>query len=111
MAASNNLQLNAWADNRVRPLADTLEHCMLVIDSYLTDYAAQGIAALITGDGASNLMGAQDSRIPVTGTQIINMKAGLLQMQVAGETTLVSGVGATVKAIIDAMQVNGSNHP
>lgn len=108
MANSQNLQLNSWADNRTRTLCDKLEQTMLVIDSYLTDYAAQGIAALITSDGATNNMGTQDGRIPITGTQIVNLKAALLQIQVAAETTLVSGVGATVKSIVDAMQVNGS---
>lgn len=108
MAASQNLQLNKFADERTRTVADTLEKCLLTIDSYLTDYAANGIAALITSDGASNFMGIQDGRFPITGTQIINMKAALLQIQVAAETTLVSGVGATVKSVIDPIQVNGS---
>lgn len=106
--ASSNLQLNSEADNRVRTLADRIEQVILAIDSFLTDYTAQGIAALITADGASNYEGAQDSRIPITGTQVINFRAGLLQLQVASETTLVSGVGTTVKTIIDAIQVNGS---
>lgn len=108
MPVSQNLQLNKWADERSRTLCDELEKMLLVIDSYLTDYAAQGIAALITADGTANLMGAQDGRIPITGTQIVNLKAGLLQLQVASETTLVAGVGTTVKAIVDSMQVNGS---
>ena len=108
MAASSNAQLNAWADNRARVIADKITQLRYAMDAYLTDYAAAGIAALITSDGAANLMGTQDSRTPISGTQIINQKAALLQAQTAMETTLVSGVGATVAAINDAIQVNGS---
>ena len=108
MPASTNLQLNAWADARTRTIADKLIQFKSVVDAYLTDYAAQGIAAAITADGASNTMGVQDSRAAVTGTQIINQRAALLQVQTAINTTLVSGVGATVAAINDAIQVNGS---
>jgi hypothetical protein len=108
MAASSNAQLNAWADNRARVIADKLTQLRYAVDAYLTDYAADGIAALISSDGASNLMGTQDSRIPISGTQILNLKAALLQVQVAMETTAVSGVGTTVAAVCDAIQVNGS---
>lgn len=108
MPASQNLQLNKWADERTRTLCDSLEKMFLVIDSYLTDYAAQGISTLVTTDGAANSMGAQDGRVPISGLQITNLRAGLLQIQLAAETTLVTGVGATVKSIVDAMQVNGS---
>jgi capsid portal protein len=108
MPASSNAQLNAWADTRSRTIADKITQIRAIIDAYLTDYAAQGIAAAITADGASNTMGTQDSRAAITGTQIINQRAALLQVQTAINTTLVSGVGATVAAINDAIQVNGS---
>jgi len=108
MAASSNAQLNQWADTRARTIADKIVQLQYVIDAYLTDYTAQAISATITSDGASNFEGTQDGRIPITGTQVQNQKAAILQMQVAMETTLVSGVGATVSAICAAMQVNGS---
>ena len=108
MAASGNLQLNQWADQRVRTIADKIVTLQYAIDAYLTDYASQGIGALITSDGAGNLEGTQDGRIPITGTQVVNQKAAILQIQVAIETTLVSGVGATVASICAAIQVNGS---
>lgn len=108
MPASSNQQLNIWADNRARVIADKITQLRYAVDAYLTDYAAAGIATLIAADGASNLMGGQDSRIPISGTQILNQKAALLQIQVSMETTLVSGVGATVASINDAIQVNGS---
>jgi hypothetical protein len=108
MPASSNQQLNAWADNRARVIADKITSLRYALDAYLTDYAASGIAALITADGASNTMGTQDSRIPITGTQITNQRAALIQVQTAISTTLVSGVGATVAAVNDAIQVNGS---
>lgn len=109
MPASANAQLNSFADTRVRTIADKVTACRLAIDSFLTDFAAFGINALIVADGASNLEGTQDSRIPISGTQVQNLKAALLQVQVAIETTLVSGVGATVAAVCDAIQVNGSS--
>jgi hypothetical protein len=108
MPASSNAQLNAWADNRARVIADAITQFRYKLDAYLTDYTAEGIAALISADGASNYLGGQDSRVPITGLQILNQKAALLQVQVAMGTTLVSGVGATVNAINDAIQVNGS---
>lgn len=108
MAASSNAQLNSWADTRVRPLADQITKLRYAIDAFLTDYAAQGISALITADGAANLEGAQDSRIPITGTQVVNFKAACLQLQVATETTNVTGVGSPPSTICDAIQVNGS---
>lgn len=108
MAASTNAQLNNWADSRVRTIADAVESLRYKIDAYLNDYAAQGIAALVNSDGASNFEGVQDGRIPITGTQVLNQKAALVQLQTAIETTLVSGVGTTVAAIMDAIQVNGT---
>jgi len=108
MANSTNAILNNWADSRSRTIADLLTKVRYAVDAYLVDYAAQGIAAAITADGAANNMGQQDTRAPITGTQIVNQKAGILQLQTALETTLVPGVGATVAAINDAIQVNGS---
>ncbi|HSZ58598.1 MAG TPA: hypothetical protein VK797_23220 [Tepidisphaeraceae bacterium] len=108
MAASSNVQLNQWADQRVRPLCDKIDQLIYAITAYEADYAAQGIAALITSDGAGNNEGNQDGRIPITGTQVVNLKAALDQLNTAATVTLVTGVGATVKAIVDAMQVNGS---
>ncbi len=108
MSASANVQLNQWADSRARVIADKLTQLRYMIDAYLSDYAAQGIAAAITADGIANLMGSQDGRTAISGTQIVNQKAAILQIQIAMETTPVSGVGATVAAINDAMQVNGS---
>lgn len=107
MPVSSNAQMNAWADQRVRTIADKITQLQYVIDAYLTDYAAQGIAALASADG-SNLVGIQDNRTAITGTQVLNQKAGILALQTAIETTLVSGVGATNAAINAAIQVNGS---
>lgn len=108
MAASLNPQLNNWADDRARKLADLLTRGRYAMDAHKVDYGAAGIAALATADGVSNTVGAQDTRIPITNTQLINLKAAIDQLQTAFEVTLVPGVGATVAAILDAMQVNGS---
>jgi hypothetical protein len=108
MPASTNLQLNAWADTRVRPLCDELRHVYDVLVSYKTDYAAQGISALITADGTALFEGSQDSRQAITGTQVQNLKACLDQIQTAFDTTLVPGVGSIATATINAIQVNGA---
>lgn len=108
MPASTNPQINAWADERSRVIADKVIQLRYAIDAYLADYTAKGIAALITADGAGNLVGQQDGRVPITGTQITNQRAGLLALQTAISTTLVAGVGTTNATINDAIQVNGS---
>ncbi len=110
MPASANAVLNKWADERVRTIADRITALSYVLDAYLAEYTSQGIAAAISSDGAANTFGANqgDGRALVTGTQIINQRAAILQLQTAMSTTLVSGVGATVKAINDPIQVNGS---
>lgn len=108
MPASVNPQLNAWADERVRTIADKLIQLKYVIDAYVSEYTTKGIAAAITADGVANLFGQQDSRTPITGTQIINQRAGLVQLQTAINTTLISGVGATNAAVNEPIQVNGT---
>ena len=111
MADIVNPQVVTFANERCRVIADELERVCTHIDAWLVDYAAQGIAALITAEGASNNVadGSEtDGRQRVTGTEIINLRAGLLQAQTALEVTAVSGVGTSVKAICDGIQVNGS---
>lgn len=112
MPVSTNPALNAFADERVRPLADLVTELRLKIDSYLTDHDAYGITTMISNDtpsGAADLMGTQDSRIPITGTQILNFRAAMVKLQANIETDLVSGVGATAACVCNAIQVNGSN--
>jgi len=94
-------------------MADAIEQFSAKVDAYITDYNAQGITALATADqagiGANISDGyAVDGRQPVTGTELVNLRAAVLQLQTALTTTLVSGVGTTVKAIADGIQVNGS---
>jgi len=113
MADITNPQIVVFSNERARAMADHLVRFSAEVDAWLTDYAAQGIAAAITGDangaGANIADGsATDGRQRVTGTKIINLRAGLLQAQTALTSTLVSGVGASVKAIADGIQVNGS---
>lgn len=113
MAEITNPQVVTFANERARTMADTVVRLSAQVDAWLADYTAQGIAAAITGDaaGSSSNIGdgsATDGRQRVTGSEIINFRAALLQVQTALTTTLVSGVGATVKAIADGIQVNGS---
>ena len=113
MADITNPQIVVFSNERARVMADHLVRFSAEVDAWLTDYAAQGIAAAITGDanGASANIGdgsATDGRQRVTGTEIVNLRAGLLQVQTALTSTLVSGVGTTAKSIADGIQVNGS---
>lgn len=113
MADITNPQIITFANERARVISDHLVRFSAEVDAWLADYAAQGISAAITGasEGAgSNIAdgSATDGRQRVTGTEIMNLKAGLLQVQTALTTTLVSGVGTTPKAIADGIQVNGS---
>jgi hypothetical protein len=104
-------QVVRWSNERARTLADLLTRTSYVLSGFIADYAAQGIAAKITAAGAANNVGdgaATDGRPFVTGTQLTNLRAAALQVQTAIDTTLVSGVGTSVKAIADAIQVNGA---
>lgn len=108
MAASQNLQINTWADIRARVIADKITSLRYAIQALLTDYAAEGMAALITADGTTNLVGTQDGRVPITGQQLMDEITVLTVMQTALSTTVIAGVGKTVAAVIDPIQVNGS---
>jgi len=113
MAEITNPQIVLFANERARTMADTVERFSALVDAWVADYAAQAIATQITNDGngagATIADGSEtDGRQRITGTKIVNLKAALLQVQTALTTTAVSGVGATVKAIADGIQVNGS---
>ena len=104
-------QVVRWSNERVRTIADRLIALEAAIVAYQADYAAQGISAKITAAGPANLVADSsdiDGRAQVSGTQIQNLKAAIDQVGTALNTTLVTGVGATVKTICSALQVNGS---
>lgn len=113
MAAGDNVdpKITAWANGRVRPLADKLAAAYYALQAYINDYTTQGISATITADGASAPIGDGsdvDGRPRITGTQIINLEAALVALKTQMDTTLISGVGTTTLAIISPIQVNGS---
>jgi hypothetical protein len=111
MADITDPQIVRWSNERARVLADRLEQAEAAINAYLADWTAQGVSALITAAGATNAIadGSEtDGRQRVTGTKLVNMRAALLQLQTALDTTLVAGVGATAKSILDGVQVNGT---
>lgn len=104
-------QVVKFSNERGRTMADEIVALSGRVDAWLADWSAQSMSALITAEGASNNVadGSDvDGRQRVTGTELVNLRAALLQVQTALTTTLVSGVGATVKAIADGIQVNGS---
>jgi hypothetical protein len=114
MATITDPRVINWSDTRARTLADATEQFVAKLLAYQADYAAQGIAALVTAGGATNLVGdssvtGPDGRQQVTGNAIgANFIAAVNQMATALNTTLVTGVGVTVKGIMDGVQVNGT---
>jgi hypothetical protein len=124
MANITNAQVVAWANNRARTLSDATEIFLAKILAYQSDYIAEGIAAAITGDPAGAAAKIDDGSVPagafpgqpamgdgrqsITGTSLANLKAAIDQIVTAMNVTLVPGVGLTVKAIVDGIQVNGS---
>ena len=107
----SNPQIVTFANDRARTIADQILRFSAIVDAFISDYAAQGIASAITAAGASQMIadGSEiDGRQRVTGTKIINLRAALGQLQAALTTTLVTGVGATAKSVADGIQVNGS---
>jgi hypothetical protein len=111
MADIVNAQVELFANERVRTLANRLTQAYYALLAYQNDCAAQGIVARINAAGASGAIadGAAASGLPIlSGTQVINLNAGLSQLRTAWDTTAVAGVGTSVKAIMDAFQHNGS---
>lgn len=109
MAVSQNPQLNAFSDQWYRPLADQLEIFLQACLNFQAAYSTGGIASLATTDASNDLGNGvpADGRQLVTGTNLINFKAGIDQAVTAMNVTLISGVGTTVKAQADIGQVNG----
>lgn len=111
MAANSvNAQMNTWADQRYRTLCDALVILDAKILAWQADYVAQGIGALCTADAANNVGNGvpTDGRPLVTGLNITNFNAGITALATALHTTLIGGVGTTVKAQADIGQVSGS---
>jgi hypothetical protein len=104
-------QIIKFANERARTIADEVARLHYAIEGWLADYTAQGISALITAAGATNVIadGSEtDGRVRITGTQLVNLRAALLQVQTAVDTTTVSGVGVAPFGIANGIQVNGS---
>jgi hypothetical protein len=110
MPLSSDQQVITFSQTYGRPLADELERTLLKCQAFLDVWTAGGISALITADGAGDTINdgsAMDGRLQITGTQLVNRRAGVLQVRDALGVTAVSGVGATVKTICDGIQVSG----
>jgi hypothetical protein len=104
-------QVVKWSNERARVLADGIERLRYAVVAYQADYVAQAISAKITAAGASERIadGSDvDGRSIVIGTQLINLKAAVDKLVTNLTADLVSGVGTTVAAIADGIQVNGS---
>ena len=102
-----------FSNNRARTIADSMTELLSKLLAWQADYAAMGIAAKINADAAgagSNLQDGSpaDQRLPVSGTTLINFKAAIDQLVTAWNVTAVAGVGTTVAAVENTIQVNGS---
>jgi hypothetical protein len=112
MAEITNAQVVKFANERARTMADEIVYLDRLIAAWLADWTAQGMSAAITADAAgttSNITDGSetDGRQRVTGTELVNLRAALLQLQ-ASLAAVVSGVGASPRSIADGIQVNGS---
>jgi hypothetical protein len=111
VADISDVHVVKWANERSRVIADQMTSLLTKLKAYQADYAAQGIAALITAAGGANLVGDGsdlDGRPRISGNQIVNLKAAVDQLITAWTVTQVAGVGATVEAVENQIQVNGS---
>lgn len=100
-----------WANERVRTICNNVMQLKYVIDAYVADYGTIGLNAAIVAEVASGIVvdgSSYDGRTPITGVDIQNLQAALLQMQTALNTTLVSGVGNPVAIIVGKIQTTGS---
>jgi len=109
MPNSTNPQLNTFSDQWYRVLADQGEIFLQAALNFQAAYAAGGIASLAAADSANTIGNGipADGRPLVTGTNLTNFKAAVDQVVTAMNSTLVPGVGTTVKAQLDIGQVNG----
>lgn len=110
MADITNAQVVKFANERTRQIADKVTALSYALRAYQADYAAGGISALITAAGASNLIddgSAADGRTRITGTSLVNFIAGINALVVQFDAT-VAGVGTSITAISNGIQVNGS---
>jgi hypothetical protein len=65
----------------------------------------------VTAAGATNNIGdgyETNGLAPITGTSLQNLIAGVNQLVTAWNTTLVTGVGTSVQAIVQTIQPSGS---
>ncbi len=69
--ANTNPQAVAFANTKVRPLADELRRCYLTCKAFVQLWNSQGLAALIPNDATVISDGAAtDGRAPITDAQV-----------------------------------------
>lgn len=113
MANLTDPRIIGWSDQRARTLADAIERMIALVSAYQADYVAQGIAALITAGGGTNLIAdssvtGPDGRQQVTGNQVGVLKQAVDALVTALTVTTVGATGSTIKQIVDQIQVNGT---
>jgi hypothetical protein len=106
-----NPQVVRFSNEKVRTIADRFVSAYYALLDTQATYTANGIAALINAEGASGTIedgSAVDGRSRITGIAVINNNAALTQLKTALDTTLIPGVGTSVMALLNTIQVNGS---
>jgi hypothetical protein len=101
---NNNPQVVAFANDRVRPLADSIYRLHAEMKSFETEYFGKGIGGAIDAAGAAELIGdgsAIDGRTPITGGDIYTL-IGIAQALI-GAVEDQGRLGAVAK-----IEVNGN---
>lgn len=105
--ALNNPQVVRFANDRCRPLADSLARVRNEAIAVREDYFAQDIGSKINAGGAGNLVedgSATDGRSPITGGDLYNLIT-LIEALVGPVDPFLTTDRA---AVINKIQVNGN---
>jgi hypothetical protein len=113
MANITDPRVTTWLEQRARPISDQAVAFLTKLLAYQTDWAAQGINALVVAGGNANLIAdgsvtGPDGRQQVTGLTLQNLKTCIDQIVTAMNVTNVIGVGSPPSTTVNAIQVNGS---
>jgi hypothetical protein len=111
LAETTNPQIVAFSNTRVRPLADELFKAYNLITAFVAEYNAQGIGALITAAGASQIIAdgsLTDGRSRITGGDIFLLKtyADDLKFMMEQDITATPGDGKRT-ALVAKVEVHG----
>jgi hypothetical protein len=110
MSMNENPQVIQWANQRSRKIADLLTSLYWQLQSYLTDWSAQGIGAIISAGDPTQTVddgAASDGRQQITGQQLLDLTT-VGQALVVAAGTAVPGGSLVPATVAGKIQVNGS---